>query len=298
MSSFSSFRSTSLGRSTEPTVAAPAVVAATTMSMIAAALRAAGCVFAEEEARLLIDQAATAGELADLVEQRVGGLPLEQVLGWAEFCELRIAVSPGIFVPRQRTELLARQALALAQQAALIPSTALPERTGPRAPIVVDLCCGSGAVGAVLAAALDRIELYAADIDPAAVRCARRNLPEAQVFEGDLYSPLPPDLRGRIDVLVANAPYVPTDAIDLLPPEARLHEPQVALDGGTDGLDVLRRVIFGAPEWLRPGGSLLVETSARQAPLTGESFSASGLLQQVITSPELEATIVVGTRPH
>ena len=128
-------------------------------------------------------------------------------------------------------------------------------------------------MGAALAAALDRVELYAVDIDPAAVRCARRNVAAAggQVYEGDLYEPLPATLRGRVDVLVANAPYVPTEAVGLLPPEARIHEPRVALDGGADGLDVLRRVAAAAPLWLAPGGHLLVETSERQAPQTVEA---------------------------
>ena len=145
---------------------------------------------------------------------------------------------------------------------------------------MVDLCCGSGAVGAALAAALGDVELYAVDIEPAAVRCARRNVVAAggQVYEGDLYAPLPAGLRGRVDVLVANAPYVPTDAVGLLPPEARLHEPLVALDGGADGLDVLRRVIAAAPRWLAPGGILLVETSERQASRLVAAVAGSGLI--------------------
>lgn len=253
--------------------------------LIAASLRAAGCVFAEDEARLLVEAATSPTDLADLVERRAGGLPLEHVLGWAAFCDLRIAVDPGVFVPRQRTEFLARQAIAIA----------LAARTGGAT--VVDLCCGSGAVGAAVLAALDRIELYAADIEPTAVRCARRNLTAERVFEGDLYQPLPAQLRGHIDVLVANAPYVPTAAIELMPPEARLHEPRVALDGGTDGLDILRRVISEAPRWLAPGGRLLVEASARQAPLTAQTFIRSGLVPQVTGSPELDATVVIGTRP-
>lgn len=256
------------------------------MSLIVAALRAAGCVFAEEEARLLVNEAATETELAVMVEQRAEGLPLEHVLGWAQFCGLRIAVDPGVFVPRQRTEFLAQLATATASRAGA---------TDP--PTVVDLCCGSGAVGAVVVAALDRVALYAADLEPAAVRCARRNLVSAQVYEGDLYDPLPQSLRGHVDVLVANAPYVPTEAIGLLPAEARLYEPRVALDGGTDGLDVLRRVIAEAPQWLRPGGSLLVEASARQAARTAETFTRSGLTARVTRSDELEATVVIGTKP-
>ena len=117
------------------------------------------------------------------------------------------------------------------------------------------------------------VELHAADLDPAAVRCARRNVAAAggRVYQGDLYAPLPKQLRGRVDVLVANAPYVPADAVALMPPEARLYEARVALDGGVDGLDVLRRVAAGAAEWLAPGGRLLVETSEAQAAEDGRS---------------------------
>ena len=113
--------------------------------------------------------------------------------------------------------------------------------------MIVDLCCGAGAIGAALAAAVERAEVHAADIDPAAVRCARQNLPAGQVYQGDLYGPLPAALRGRVQILAANVPYVPTGEIGFLPPEARVHEPSAALDGGADGLDVLRRVAAGAP---------------------------------------------------
>ncbi|WP_066953359.1 putative protein N(5)-glutamine methyltransferase [Streptomyces lushanensis] len=252
-------------------------------SAVVARLRAAGCVFAEDEARLLVSTAGTAAELTAMVDRRVAGLPLEHVLGWAEFRGLRIAVDPGVFVPRRRTEFLVREAVALAR---------------PNA-VVVDLCCGSGALGAALAMALDRAELYATDIDPAAVRCARRNVDAVggRVYEGDLYDPLPGALRGRVDVLLANVPYVPTEEVGLLPPEARIHEARVALDGGADGLDVLRRVTAAAPDWLAPGGSLLVETSERQAPLAVETFARSGLVPRVARSEELYATVVVGTGP-
>ena len=155
-----------------------------------------------------------------------------------------------------------------------------------------------GRGGAALVAALDRVELYAVDIDPAAVRCARLNLAAAgaQVLEGDLYEPLPSTLRGRVEVLVANAPYVPTDAIGLLPREARMHEPRVALDGGADGLDVQRRVAAGAPPWLAPGGHLLVETSEHQAPQTVEALAAAALVPRVASSDELDATVAIGTK--
>lgn len=253
-------------------------------SAIVTRLRAAGCVFAEDEARLLISMAATPGDLAAMVDRRVDGLPLEHVLGWAEFCGLRIAVDPGVFVPRRRTEFLVQQAAA----------TAL---AGPGA-VVVDLCCGSGALGAALAGILDGAELHAADIDPAAVRCACRNVAAVggRVYEGDLYDPLPATLRGRVDVLLANVPYVPTEEVGLLPPEARIHEARVALDGGADGLDVLRRVTAEAPRWLAPGGFLLVETSERQAARAVETVARSGLIPRVASSDELYATVVIGTK--
>jgi release factor glutamine methyltransferase len=249
---------------------------------VVARLRAAGCVFAEDEARLLLSAARTPAELAALVDRRAVGVPLEHVLGWAEFCGLRIAVDSGVFVPRRRTELLVREAAGLARRRA----------------VVVDLCCGSGAVGAALAAALPGIELYAVDIDPAAVRCARRNVAAAggRVYEGDLYAPLPAALRGRVDLLVANAPYVPTEAVALLPPEARLHEPRAALDGGADGLDLQRRVTARASRWLAPAGHLLVETSEHQAPGTVETFARHGLVPRLTRSAELDATVVVGIR--
>jgi release factor glutamine methyltransferase len=273
----------------------PASLSPPSRSAIVTRLRAAGCVFAEDEAQLLISAARTPADLAAMVDRRVAGLPLEHVVGWAEFCGLRIAVDPGVFVPRRRTEFLVRQAAALARPAARPAGRA---GTRPPAVVVVDLCCGSGAVGAALAGALGRIELHAADIDPAAVRCARRNIADGgQVYEGDLYEPLPATLRGRVDVLVANVPYVPTDEVGLLPPEARIHEARVALDGGTDGLEVLRRVTAAAPLWLVPGGCLLVETSERQAPRVLEAFARDGLKARVASSSELNATVVIGTRP-
>jgi release factor glutamine methyltransferase len=247
---------------------------------VVARLRAAGCVFAEDEARLLMAAAATPAELLALVDQRVAGLPLEQLLGWAEFCGLRIAVEPGVFVPRRRTELLVREAVALA----------------PPGAVVVDLCCGSGAVGAALAAVLDVAELHAADVDPAAVACARRNLPGAQVHAGDLFDAVPAALRGRVDVLAANVPYVPSAAIALMPPEARLHEPRTALDGGPDGLAVARRVIDGARSWLAPGGSLLFETGAGQVTAALAAVTAGGLVARLAVDDELGATVVIGTR--
>ncbi len=162
--------------------------------------------------------------------------------------------------------------------------------------MVVDLCCGCGAVGAALAAALGEVELHAVDIDPAAVQCARRNLEAAggRVYEGDLDEPLPATLQGRVDLLVVNAPYVPTDALGLMPSEARDHEPRVALDGGADGLDVLRRVVAAAPRWLAPDGHLLVETSEHQARQLVATFARHELRPQVAQAEGLGAVVVIG----
>ncbi|MFD4523566.1 putative protein N(5)-glutamine methyltransferase [Streptomyces sp. NPDC058470] len=249
---------------------------------VVAVLRSAGCVFAEDEAELILSTASNPDDIATMVDRRVAGLPLEHVLGWAWFHGLRIAVEPGVFVPRRRTEFLVDQAVAHARDASL----------------VVDLCCGSGAVGAALAASLGGPELHAADIDAAAVRCARRNVApfDGHVHEGDLFAALPDSLCGRIDILAANVPYVPTDEVGLLPAEAREHEPLVALDGGSDGLDVLRRVAAEAPRWLAPGGCLLIETSERQAPRAVEAFTRGGLTGRLAVSDELYANVVIGTR--
>ncbi|WP_049565135.1 putative protein N(5)-glutamine methyltransferase [Nonomuraea sp. SBT364] len=248
---------------------------------VVARLRAAGCVFAEDEARLLAGAAGTEAALHALVDRRAAGEPLEHVLGWAGFRGLRVAVDTGVFVPRPRTEYLVEQALALAA----------PDL------VAVDLCCGTGALGAALVDALPGTELHAADLDPAAVACARRNLPGGHVYEGDLYEPLPRALHGRVGLLLANVPYVPTGEIGLLPAEARLHEARLALDGGADGLDVLRRVAAGAPDWLAPGGHLLFETSERQIPPALDAVVRHGLTPRVAQSAEWSATVIIATRP-
>ena len=240
-------------------------------------LRAAGCVFAEDEAALLVAAAEGAGREA-LVARRVAGEPLEQVLGWVAFAGLRVPVRPGVFVPRRRTELLAEEAVALT----------------PPDGVVVELCCGAGAVALAVLAARPGVELHAADLDPAAVACARAGLGErAAVHQGDLFDALPADLAGRVDVLVANAPYVPTAAIALMPPEARDHEAPMALDGGDDGLDVLRRVLVAAAGWLAPGGHVLVECSEAQSGPLAAHATAQGLRADVRRDADREATVLV-----
>lgn len=215
-----------------------------------------------------------------MVEMRSNGIPVEYVLGFTNFCGLRIEVEQGVFVPRRRTEFLVRQA----------------EAVKGMYDIVVDLCCGTGAVGAALGTYFKEISLHSVDIDPVAVQCASRNLTKigGHVYQGDLYDTLPHSLRGRVNLIVANAPYVPTDLIKLLPQEARIFEPKVALDGGKDGLDLQRKVAKEAPHWLVSGGHLLVETSEMQAAHTFEIFTNAGLITKIARDEELDATVVIG----
>lgn len=244
-------------------------------------LRESGCVFAEDEADLLITWSETMDELHCRVARRVAGAPLEHVLGWADFYGLRIVVEPGVFVPRRRTEFLVHQALTVADDG----------------DIIVDLCCGSGAVGEAVMANRDRCQLSAVDLDPAAVRCARRNIgSKGQVYAGDLYNPLPEHLQGRINVLVANAPYVPTQAIGMMPQDARFYEPAAALDGGGDGLDIQRRIVAGAPRWLAHGGYLFMETSRSQAEYSADMCLRRGLVPQIAISDDLDATVIVARK--
>lgn len=256
-------------------------------------LRRAGCVFAEEEAALVLEQAATAAdpvaEADRLATAREQGLPLEQVLGWAGLAGVRVAVEPGVFVPRRRTELMVACAVDLGAARRVDPV------------VLLDLCCGSGAVALAVAHGLREhgraVEVSAADLDEAAVRCARGNLPVARVLRSDLFADLPADLHGRVDVLTANVPYVPSAALALMPREAREHEPRLALDGGDDGLGVLRRVAAQASDWLAPGGTLLVETSEEQEPTALAVLGEAGLDAGSRVDDDLGATVVLGTRP-
>lgn len=247
---------------------------------VVAALRAGGCVFAEDEARLLCETAGFPEELDGLVTRRVAGEPLEHLLGWASFCGTRIVVRPGVFVPRRRTEFLVECAVARASTGA----------------VVVDVCCGSGAVGAIVDRRVDGAQVYATDIDPVAVECARVNLRADRVWCCDLCSGLPDHLLGGVDLLVANAPYVPSDAIASMPREARCSEPRSALDGGPDGLAIHRRLIADASRWLAPGGSLLIETASSQAGDVCDVMAGSGLVASTQRSVECDATVVVGDR--
>jgi release factor glutamine methyltransferase len=165
---------------------------------VIARLRAAGCVFAEEEAAILLSSARTPAELDAMVKRRADGEPIEQVVGWAEFCGLRIFVGPGVFVPRRRSEFLVSVAIRLVQ-----------EHGAAGSPVIVDLCCGAGALGLAVAAGAGFSELHAADLDPAAVACARRNVEPAggHVYAGDLFAARPDrraDLQRAVRAVVGD----------------------------------------------------------------------------------------------
>lgn len=257
---------------------------------VLAALRSAGCVFAEDEARLLLraaresDPDGRTDALRAMLDRRVAGEPLEVVLGWALFRGLRIGVRTGVFVPRRRTEFLVARAKAVVEPGDL----------------VVDLCCGSGAVAVALASEVADLRVHAADIDPVAVDCARDNLAPfgGTAHLGDLFGALPDELAGRIAVCTVNAPYVPTAELALLPPEARDHEPTSALDGGADGIDLHRRVAASAPSWLAPGGRVLIESGRRQAVLTAAAIAKADLAPVVRLSRDGRTAVVIGTRPR
>jgi len=246
-------------------------------------LRLSGCVFAEDEADVILSAAPDRLTMFAMLQQRLAGVPLEHIVGHVDFACIRLVVRDHVFVPRRRTEWLVAQALAVIEPAAL----------------VVDLCCGCGAVAAaLLARRSDLRAVYAADIDRAAIDCAAENLApydNAEAYLGDLYSALPARIGGRVNVIVANAPYVPTAEIAMMPREARDHEPVIALDGGEDGLDVQRRLIEKAPHWLALHGHLLVETSRLQAESACRLMRAVGLAPTVLTDDELAATVVRGT---
>ena len=222
--------------------------------VVARRLAAAGCVASTEEASELVEAAADPDVLEAMVCRREDGEPLPWITGRTLFCGRSIAVERGVFVPRPQTEALARRA------ADLLP-------VGGRA---ADLCTGTGAIATHLAT-VPGARVVAVDIDTRAVACARRN--GVAAVRGDIAGPLRP---GSVDVVTAVAPYVPTHALRLLPPDVQRHEPRPALDGGPDGLTLVQRVIIAAGAVLRPGGSVLLEIGGDQAPAVIAALGDTG----------------------
>lgn len=246
----------------------------------------AGCVYAEEEAAVLVEASRSPEDLEAMLARRAAGDPLEYVVGWSEFRGIRLVVDEGTFVPRARTGLLVDEA------ASLVRCRAGEGRTVT----VVDLCCGVGAVGAALLKEVRGLRVHAADIDPRAVACARRNVEPwgGAVHQGDLFAALPRRLRRRVDVLVASPPYVPSGQIRLLAAEAREFEPSVALDGGPAGLDVVDRIGRGARQWLSPDGCLALEVAASQVDHVALLLEDLGYATRPVTSAESGSAVVTG----
>lgn len=212
---------------------------------VGARLAAAGCIAADAEAAELRRAAPDQPTLETWVQRRERGEPLAWITGSTTFCGHRILVDPGVYVPRWQSEELARRAVEV-----------LP-RNGGRA---VDLCTGAGAIAVHLAAEVPGALVIGTDLDVRAARCAQRNGVVAVV--ADLAEPL----RGAsVDVVTVVAPYVPTGRLELLPSDVRLFEPRVALDGGRDGLEVVRRAAVTAARVLRPSGWFLCEVGGDQA---------------------------------
>lgn len=190
------------------------------------------------------------------IERRAAGEPLQYVTGEVAFRHLVLKVEPGVFIPRPETEVLVDLAL-----------EALGGGVEPaqRPAVVVDLCTGSGAVALSTAQECLSAVVYATDLSSRAVEIAGANAARlgltdrVTVFLGDLFKPLPDELRGRVDLVVANPPYIPATDLASLPREVEAFEPALALDGGPDGLDVARRIMAQAREWLAPGGTLALE---------------------------------------
>jgi release factor glutamine methyltransferase len=250
------------------------------LKALAQLLSGAGFLAAEEEADQLLARAA--GDvwlLHSFVERRLTGEPLAWIIGSTTFCDLRIRVDPGVYVPRWQTEQLARRVV---------------ERL-PADGTAIDLCTGTGAIARILTANRPGARVVASDVDERAVACAAAN--GVEVYLGDLFAPLPPALEGRVDVVVGVVPYVPTPALPLLQRDTLAFESPLAYDGGPDGTDILRRVLNEAPHFLRRGGALLLELGGEQAGLLGDDLARLGYVDVMVLFDEdrdvrgIEATL-------
>lgn len=231
-----------------------------TSEKITRQLARAGFPAARDEARQLFEAAGGDGDRLGLwVSRRLDGEPLEWIIGHTMFLGQRVHVERGVYVPRTQTEKLAERAIEL------LPAHGL----------AADLCTGSGAIAVAMRDSRPGARILATDIDPAAVACAIKNGVEA--YEGHLADPIPAELLGRFDVVIAVAPYVPTEELDFLPRDVREHEPRTALDGGPGGLDLVRQVVRAAARLLHPNGSALVEIGGRQDIALGPTLEAAGL---------------------
>jgi release factor glutamine methyltransferase len=243
--------------------------ALTALAALAARLASAGFVAPEEEAEELLDRAG--GDrlrLESLVARRLTGEPLAWVTGRTSFCGLEVRVDPGVYVPRWQSQALATRAI----------------ECTPVAGVAIDLCTGAGAIALSVSRSRPEARVAASDLDPLAVACARANGVEA--YLGDLFAPLPDEFVGRVDVVVAVAPYVPTPALPLLQRDTLTFESTLPYDGGPDGMDILRRVVTESPRFLRPGGRLLLELGGEQAEVLQRDLDRLGYLDITVSVDE------------
>ena len=209
----------------------------------------------------------TVSRYLGLLDRRARREPLQYLLGWEDFHGVRLAVTPDVLVPRPETEGLVEWALEVL--------------AGRPDPVIADLGTGSGAIACAVAAALPAAEVLAVELAAGALAVASRNVRElglagrVRLLAGDLFAPLG-SLSASLDLVVANPPYLPSAVIGSLPPEVSRHEPRAALDGGADGLAVIRRIVAGAPPMLKPGGWLLMEIGEEQAGPIASLMGAEG----------------------
>jgi release factor glutamine methyltransferase len=238
-----------------------------------ALLEEGGFVAADEEADELLSAAGGDHEaLVALVRRRLTGEPLAWVTGSVRFAGVTLRVHEGVYVPRWHTEALAERA------AARLPDGG----------VAVDLCTGTGAIAAVLAARRPGARVLATDLDPRAVACARANGVDAHA--GDLFAGLPGDVaaavRGRVDVVAGVVPYVPTPALPLLQRDTLAFESTLSYDGGEDGTRLLRRAAVDAAAFLHPGGALLLELGGDEADALAPDLAAHGYTGATVLTDE------------
>lgn len=237
-------------------------------------LAAAGIENAIQEAGWIASDALDAAEAETWARRRAQGEPLQYILGTVAFRRLKLSVGPGAFIPRPETEVVAGRAIELLEDDG----------------VAVDLCTGSGAIALALAHECTRSRVWATDISTAALGWADRNGSalgaEVTFLEGSLFDPLPQTLRGTVDVVVSNPPYVAFDEADVLPPEVIDHEPHTALFSGPRGLDVISAIANQASAWLRVGGALVLEIAETQGSAVTALLEDAGYTDVAI-SPDL-----------
>jgi release factor glutamine methyltransferase len=255
-----------------------------------ARLRAAGCVYAEREAALIEAAFSDPRRRRSAVARRCAGEPLEYVVGAAEFAGVSVEIGAPAFIPRARAVdlVVALERLHHPQQVDGSPADPV---------VALDLGCGCGAIAAALRHRYPAWEIHASDIDRGALTFARRNASTFGflVHEGDWFDALPDDLRGRLGVVVAHLPYVPTAEIAHLPRDFRDAEPLTTVDGGPDGLDPWREVAALSRAWIAPDGIVLTQVSPDQVAVATEIAHDHGLAAETIAFDE-SAVLVVRPR--